>query len=391
MMHDVRAATVAALLMLGTAHTMPSTCDAPTGSLMVALLSLDLQVEPVFFASSPPADRSDSAECIIAAAVSGDGKPCSRCSRHSPAPTIQAQSAALDIFDGPIVISAPCSDVSSGFVECASVVGSVTVDFRAPWVRRHLWYSGTTCCQYPARSFGVQSAVLESFEESAVICTSSSQCLASGAVDSASVNIFCTDARGACRHPWHSVVIGYRPPVCPSGVQPAVLGLYGKPAMTFVLSLQCSIVDAVDSTLFKVDCDAPGVRRHHWHSRAMCSPTHQPGVIGTGNESIHLFTSQLLFSNLATQVQYAILQVSAASTDSPGSQYSPSLHTSVSTSMGGCWHGTPYHPSAWWIQALAANAGVARAGSIYAQHRHLLKVAVLHVPSVGRAPALLVS
>ena len=61
MMHDVRATSVAVLLMLGTAHTMPSTCDAPTGSLMVALLSLDLQVEPVFFASSPPTDRSDSA------------------------------------------------------------------------------------------------------------------------------------------------------------------------------------------------------------------------------------------------------------------------------------------------------------------------------------------
>ena len=32
MMHDVRATTVAALLMLGTAHTITSTCDAPTGS-----------------------------------------------------------------------------------------------------------------------------------------------------------------------------------------------------------------------------------------------------------------------------------------------------------------------------------------------------------------------
>ena len=39
MMHDVRATTVAALLMLGTAHTMPSTCDVPTGSLSESTVS----------------------------------------------------------------------------------------------------------------------------------------------------------------------------------------------------------------------------------------------------------------------------------------------------------------------------------------------------------------
>ena len=53
MMHDVRATSVAALLMLGTAHTMPSTCDAPTGSLMVALLSLD-QVVSLFSSRRVP-------------------------------------------------------------------------------------------------------------------------------------------------------------------------------------------------------------------------------------------------------------------------------------------------------------------------------------------------
>ena len=50
MMHDVRATSVAVLLMLGTAHTMPSTCDAPTGSLTwsTPLLSAASGTAPLF-------------------------------------------------------------------------------------------------------------------------------------------------------------------------------------------------------------------------------------------------------------------------------------------------------------------------------------------------------
>ena len=137
---------VLAAVALGMAHVAPPadcTPSSSTGSFMVALLSLDLYDEPVFIASSIQClslNAVDSPASVVVTAVQGNGQTWSSGFRHSPAPLFEVQSAALDGFDAPAVISAFNRNFSSPFIHCVSVAVATTSD--TPGAQLQAWSCG---------------------------------------------------------------------------------------------------------------------------------------------------------------------------------------------------------------------------------------------------------
>ena len=186
---------VLAAASLGTARVvLPAGCSpcAPTGSLMVAFLSLDQSGEPIFFASSTQCSSSnavDSASLVVATA--GDNQQFRSFLFYSwPAPLFETQSVAIAICDQPSVIHASSSQCS---IVIATDSASVSINFHAPRARRHPWHSDAMCFQSPTRIVGGHLAVLDICDELAVVSVVSTQCSVLYAVDS----IFAFDAPGA--------------------------------------------------------------------------------------------------------------------------------------------------------------------------------------------------
>ena len=170
-----------------------------------------------------------------------------------------------------------------------------------------------------------------------MICTSSSQCLASGAVDSASVNIFDFHAPRARRHPWHSDAICFQSPTRLVGGHSVVLDICDELAVISVVSTQCSVVYAVDSIFI---FDAPVVRKHHWSISALYYDAYLLGCIRTDNDSIHSCASRLLCCNINAQLGLpnTIPAVACLAAVHVGCTWAKdTFHISL-PSMGGYWH-----------------------------------------------------